>query len=275
MKILNPGLILITIVLLCGCPSLDISPYDTSSATMSLPVAMVSMECVLDSDENRDTMEDYIIQIMAEHPDVKLICFGETTLGWYWKTGEAEEYQRGVAEPIDGTTVSLMRSLADEYEVYISFGFTESVEGEIYNSAVLLDDHGEIIAHRHKSDFVPMDAFNGFTKGEEEVTTAFIEEIKAALLICHDFNNRDYQEEINGDQDIKMLLLPHATANLEPDFWERYRYNYEGLWMLSAQRYSKENTRQYYGSWVLDPNGYMVAFSETGPGYFYYEIGLD
>jgi predicted amidohydrolase len=220
-------------------------------------------------------MEDYVVQIIDEHPDVRLICFGETTLGWYWKPGEAEEYQRRVAEPIDGTTVTLMRELSQLHSVHISFGFAESDNGKIYNSAVIIDDNGEIIAHRRKSHFVIMDLFSGYTIGEKIVTTAYIDGVKAAFLICNDFNSREYQEQINTDPEIKMLVLPHATANLEPDFWENYQYNFKGLWMLSAQRYGEENSRKYYGSWILDPNGYMVAYSETGPGYFYYQIPVD
>lgn len=27
------------------------------------------------------------------------------------------------------------------------------------------------------------------------------------------------------DPDIRVQLLPHATVDLEPDFWENYRYN--------------------------------------------------
>lgn len=267
--------LLIIILTLVGCPTLDITPFDAEDDAKGLPIAMVSMECDLDPDVNRERMKNYITEIVAECPDVRLICFGETSLGWYWKPGEAKAYQERTAEPVDGVTVNLMKKRAKEHGVYISFGFAESDNGTIYNSAVIVDDTGEIIAHRRKSDFVIMDNFSGFTAGPEEVTTAYIDDIKVAYLICNDFNNKDYQEEINGDPDIQLLLLPHATANLEPDFWQTYKYNFKGTWLLSAQRYGKENTRMYYGSWILDPNGYMVAYSETGPEYFYYRIPLE
>ncbi len=236
---------------------------------------MVSMECDLDPDINRGRMDDYITEIMTEHPEVRLICFGETVLGWYWNPWEAKTYQKQVAEPIDGTTVKLIQKRTTEYEVYISFGFAKSDGDALYNSAVVIDDTGEIIAHRHKSHFVPMDCWSGFTAGEKIVTTAMRDDIKAAFLICNDFNSKDYQEQINSDDEIKMLILPHATANLGPDFWENYNYNYKGLWFLSAQRYGAENSRNYYGSWILDPNGYMVACSESGAGYFTYEPAIE
>jgi predicted amidohydrolase len=233
------------------------------------------MECSLEPEINRSRMNDYIVEIMADHPDVRLICFGEATLGWYWKPFESETYQKSIAEPINGTTVTLMRDLSLEHDIHISFGFTESSDGRIYNSAVIINDNGDIIAHRRKSDFVPTDCCNGFTAGKRIVTTAYIEDVKAAFLICNDFNNTAYQDQINEDPDIKMLMLPHATANLKPDFWETYRYNFNGIWLLSAQRYGKESSSRYYGSWILDPNGYMVAFSESGEGYFYYQIPIN
>ena len=263
-----------TLVLLTGCPTLQIAPYDTSNAETLLPVAMVSLECVQDSEINLERMEDYIREIMVERPDVRLICFGETILGWYWIPGEAAAYQRSVAEPLDGPVIVLMKDLAAELGVYIVFGFTEASGETIYNSALIIDDSGDIIAHRRKSHFVPMDCFNGFTRGEKIVTTARIDGIKAAFLICNDFNSRAYIDEISGDPEVKMLILPHATANLEPDFWENYNYRYKGLWFLSAQRYCQENNRQYYGSWILDPNGYRRAYADSGPGWFYYEVAI-
>ena len=72
-----------------------------------------------------------------------------------------------------------------------------------------------------------------------------------------------------------MLILPHATANLEHDFYLRYPYNYQGLWFLAAQRYGDENGMKYYGAWVLDPNGNMVVYSKNAPGYVYYELAVD
>ncbi len=263
---------LVLIITLVGCPTLQITPYDARDSSRFLPVAMVSMECDLDPDVNRERIVNYIRKITAECPDVRLICFGETSLGWYWKPGEAKDYQQSVAEPINGSTVKLIQELAKKHNIYISFGFAESYKDDIYNSAVIINNQGEIIAHRRKSDFVIMDHFSGFTSGPKQITTTYINNVKVAFLICNDFNNKHYQEEITGDPEIQLLLLPHATANLEPDFWESYNYNFKGLWLLSAQRYGKENTRVYYGSWILDPNGYMVAYSETGPEYFCYSI---
>jgi len=121
---------------------------------------------------------------------------------------------------------------------------------------------------------VPYDTLSGFTRGERTVTTATIDAVKVAMLICNDFNSLRYQRTIHADSDIKLLLLPHATANLTPDFWECYRYNYKGLWMLSAQRYGDEMRRFYQGSWILDPNGYMVAHADSGPGYFVYRVPI-
>jgi predicted amidohydrolase len=270
-------LLFIVVILLSftGCPTLQITPYDSSGATDGLPVAMVSMECGLDPEINLDRMISYIEEISTAYPDVRLICFGETTLGWYWKPLEGKSYQESVAEPLNGRSIRAVRDLAAEHGVYISLGFAESDDGKLYNSAVIIDPDGDIIAHRRKSDFVPMDCWSGYTPGPKKITTAYIDDVKTAFLICNDFNNKNYQEEINADPEIQLLLLPHATANLEPDFWKKYQYNYKGLWMLSGQRYGEENSRTYYGSWIIDPNGYMAAYSESGPGYFYYEIPVE
>lgn len=170
---------------------------------------MVSMECDLSPEANRARMDDYIIQIMSEGPDVRPICFGETMLGWYWKGLSSAAYHKTLAEPNDGAMVTLMKKPALDNNVYISFGFTEEAGENIYNAVIIIDNRDEIIAHRHKSDFVPYDTLSGFTAGEKIVTTAYIDTIKAAFLICNDFNNKKFQEQIKADPEIKLLMLPH------------------------------------------------------------------
>jgi hypothetical protein len=57
--------------------------WDDSAATVFLGIAAVCMECDRDPDVNRAAMEQYIETIKGDHPDVRLVLFSETNLGWY------------------------------------------------------------------------------------------------------------------------------------------------------------------------------------------------
>ena len=132
------------VVLLFGaCTSVPPARFDTSDARTELTVAMVSMESDVDPRVNRDRIERFIELIAAEQPEVRLICFGEASLGWYWTGAGSARYHRSIAEPLDGPTVSMVRRLAAENGVYVLFGFSEAADGRIYNAALIAYDRGD------------------------------------------------------------------------------------------------------------------------------------
>ncbi len=264
---------LAALALLAGCASAGFTPYDAAGTDTRLPVALVSMETNLSPDTNRATIESYVARIMADHPDVRLISFGEASLGWYYKPGDPAGYQRTVAERIDGTTVTLIRKLAKQYGVYLSLGFSELEDGKVYDAAVIIDDTGSIIAHRDKSNFVVFDWLNGYTAGERSLTTALVDNIKVAFLICNDLNDRAYQAAAVADVQIKVLILPQASSGLRSDEVKTKPTPFPGIWFLAPQRYGREGLCTYYGSWIIDPNGYMVTSADS-PGYSYYVLGI-
>jgi predicted amidohydrolase len=244
--------------LLAACGGVEHAPFDASGTTDRLPVTLASLLPDLNPEVNRGRMRDRVTSVMEDHPETRLIAFGETAFGWYFKAGDAT-YQRTVAEPIDGTSVSLMRALARQHHVYLSFGFAELAEGKLYDAAVLIDDAGEIIAHHRKSNFVPMDDASGFTRGEKKLTTAFIDGIKVALLVCADFNELLYQEGVQADPEIEVVLLPQASAGLTTRTVRTSPFPYKGAWLLAPQRLGLENGDRYHGSWIVDPNGAVPA----------------
>lgn len=141
---------------------------------------------------------------------------------------------------------------------------------------MLIDANGELIAHRRKTNFVPMDDWSGFTKGEKALTTAFIEGIKVGFLICNDFNDKDYQAQVRGDPEIKIVLLPHASAGLESKATRSAPFPFPGAWLLAAQRVGKENGNDtYHGSWINDPNGHLVAAADDAEGLLYQVISAE
>lgn len=226
--------------------------FDTSSATQRLPVALVSLPPEASAELNRSRIVDHIELVKAEHPSVRFVVFGELSLGWYWKGFDAA-YQRSVAEPLDGPTITQLRALAKQHHTFISLGFAELAGDQVFNAEIVIDDAGEIVAHKRKANFVPMDDFGGFTKGERTAPTFMIDGVKAAMLICNDFNDAATRSSITPD--VRLVLLPQASAGLKPETVERSPYPFQGAWMLAPQRLGWEGADRYFGSWVVDPNG--------------------
>ena len=65
-------------------------------------------------------------------------------LGWTHPSAKIE------AEPIPGPRSDFFSALADENSIYVCAGLTEKSGNAVYNSAVLIDDRGEIILKYNK-----------------------------------------------------------------------------------------------------------------------------
>lgn len=157
------------------------------SPARALTIASVAMACDLDPAVNRARIAERVARICTDRPDVRLVHFGETILGWYFKKGETAAYHRRIAEPITGPSVERLAAVAREHGVYLSFGMTEKAGEAIHNSHVLLGPDGRVVAvHRKLCRKDPV-----FAPGERRITTAEIDGVRLALLICADV--QDFQ----------------------------------------------------------------------------------
>jgi predicted amidohydrolase len=158
-----------------------------------LTIATTAMHCEEDPAANREKMAVMVRAVKAEHPETRLILFGELCLGWFWHgerrgrsyddvTLESLEYHERIAEPIPGPTTELVGNLAREYAVYIAFGMGERTEGKPYNALVLVGPSGAVVAKRHQARL----ACGMFQASDELATITEVDGVRTALLICSD-----------------------------------------------------------------------------------------
>ena len=175
-----------------------------------LLAATVAMTPDLDPQISRDRMKQIIEETKQDHPDVRLILFGETILGWFYKKGETLEYHQSIAETVPGTTTQFIAELAKAHDVYISFGFTEKAEGKLFNSQVLLSPEGEILA-KHRKFWIRNKIF---TAGDRKLTTADVDGIDVAIVICADVRSLWLRRQIRRARvDIVLASLADDETN--------------------------------------------------------------
>lgn len=246
--------------------------YDDSDATRRLKVAAACLECSLDPDTNFSRMVAMIDRIKTDHPDVRLIVFGETVLGWYYKPDEPEAYQRRVAQTVPGPATDSVARICQAYDVYVVFGLAELRSEELYNSQVLINPQGAVQAVHSKHDLIYWDQLSGYTKGMD-TTIVQIDDLKCGMIVCADINSLWVTRSV-GSADVDVVI--HSLANigdinLEIDPNSR-RF---GAWEIFANRYGQEGDYLYGGQiYIADPVGGIRERSKGVEGYVFCDLGV-
>jgi predicted amidohydrolase len=208
---------------------------------MVLSVATVAMTPDLDPKISRDRMRRIVEETKRDYPDVRLILFGETTLGWFYKNDETQEYHESIAETVPGPSSAFIAELAKIHDVAISFGLSEKADGTLYNTQVVLSPEGEIIA-KHRKFWIRNKVFS---PGDRKLTTAMIDGAKVAILICADARSFELMRAIRRER-VDVVLASLA------DFGTSLRLNqlmgaFFDAWTVIANRYGEEPPRMWHG----------------------------
>lgn len=112
---------------------------------MKVNVTCVQMEPILRSFQNNvDKMCSFIKETMGKNPNTDLIVFPELITSGY-ECGK--DFQRLAETVPEGESMKIIGALAREYKVHIVYGFPERDADKrdvLYNSAVLIDDDGQV-----------------------------------------------------------------------------------------------------------------------------------
>jgi predicted amidohydrolase len=246
--------------------------YDDSGATRRLKVASAAVECSLAPDTNLSRVVAMIDSIKNDHPDVRLIVFGETILGWYYFPDDPRTYQRSVAQPVPGPVTDSLGKTAQAYDIYIALGMAEMRGKDLYNSAVLINPSGEVQAVHSKIELTSLDLESGYLAGTRNDVT-YIDGIKTGLFVCADVETKPNLRAM-ADEGIELLVHPWASVNaftsgVDPSA------RILNSWVITANRCGNEDIVDYKGIiYISDPAGTHRAFSKGSPGYVFADIGV-
>jgi predicted amidohydrolase len=156
-----------------------------------------------DREGNFVRIENAVCQ--AKDAGAEIICFPETViLGW----ANTDAHQRAYSIP--GKDSAALCNLAKEYKSYLCVGLAEKEADKLYDSAVLIDDEGQILLKHRKINLLAELMNPPYTPGKDVdvVDTKFG---KIGLLICADTHKDDIlnrMAELNPD----LLLVPYGYA---------------------------------------------------------------
>ncbi len=241
--------------------------YDTQETTKRMKVAVVALELDFDPGVNREKMVHMVNIIKEAHSDIELIAFGELTLGWYCPDRRPEYHWR-TAESVPGETTETISNLAVEYGIYVSFGLTESCNGKLFNTQVLINPAGENQAIHRKMH--PRDSL--YAHGAMPVTITNINGIKTGIVICSDTANPRTMWELIKNR-LDLILLSLADDSDEGLFMTCFNARMYDAWIVTPNRFGDEDGYFWDGHMVIsDPLGGLQATARGQEQYLVHEL---
>jgi deaminated glutathione amidase len=248
-----------------------------TSGVAGLNVAIVQMNSQEDKGANVAAALDLIDRAAAT--GARLVALPEV-----WPYLGPDDVSRDQAETIPGPISEALSQRARRHGIYIHGGsIYEKRPGDpgVYNTTVVIDPTGEIIAHYSKIHMYDV-VLDGIAEYQEsatvtpgnETTITEIDGIPVGLTICYDLRFPELFR-ILALKGAQAIVLPAAfTLMTGKDHWEtliRARAIENELYMIApAQWGTHPPGRWCYGrSMVVDPWGTVVTTAPDGVGIAY------
>lgn len=175
-------------------------------------IAMCQIFC-LDGDRSGNFLRIGNAIVEAKEKGAEIVCFPETSiLGWV----NPKAHDR--AFPIPGEDSDRLCELARKYKIYLCVGLAEKEEDKLFDSVILIDDHGEIILKHRKINILTELMTPPYSSGStvNVVKTKFG---RIGMLICADTFLEEYVQKM-AEHKPDILLVPYGWAAPEEEWPE-------------------------------------------------------
>lgn len=187
---------------------------------------------IIDGDRNGNFVRIENAIAEAKSKGAQLICFPEASiLGWL----NSDAYFRACTIP--GPDSQQLCQLAQKYSVYISIGIEELETGRLFNSALLINDQGQILL-KHRQINIPQKLMpHPYTPANEnDIKIANTKFGKIGLLICADTHRQDILDRMTEFKP-NLLLVPYGYAENEQK-WPGHAEEFHKVVVKTAKRTS-------------------------------------
>lgn len=250
---------------------------------MKFLAAAVQMAASSDKDANLREAERWIRE--AAGAGARVIALPEVFI---WRG--SKKLERAQAEPIPGPSSKVMAKLARELEIYLLAGsiLEEISESDrAYNTSLLYDPTGKLLASYRKIHLFDVDLANGVSLRESD-TRAHGESVvvgagnlcRMGLSICYDLRFPELYRGL-AKQGAELIFVPAAfTAFTGEAHWEsllRARAIENQAYVIAPGQFgqSAHSFMTHGHSMIVDPWGKVLAELPDGPGVVIAEIDLD
>lgn len=214
--------------------------------------------------DNLDRMERAISEAMTEDPGLQLILLPELAVSGF----VLGETLRQAAQPMTGAHWQRMAALARSHQVHLAYGYAElGADGSLYDSLLLLDDSGAILANYRKIQLTRLER-DHFAPGDTVVPVS-TRLGRIGLLICWDLAFPELARRLARDG-CQLLLAPCAWEFPYQQALRRFaiaRAIDNGCFLALANQIGSSGQLSFCGhSVVLGPVGDALMELDQQPG---------
>lgn len=229
-------------------------------------VAAIQLTSTADKPRNLEVAATHVRAAASD--GARLVILPE----WFNLIGDADVVRAG-AEPLDGPSITRMRDLARQLDIWLVAGtIREQVAGQDkhYNTCCLIDPQGGIRATYRKIHLFDSD-FPGAAYHESEVTLPGQEivvseagELRLGLSICYDLRFPELYRILALRGAGTLVLVSAFTERTGRDHWEvllRARAIENQAFVVAAAQVGASTPRlRWFGrSMIIDPWGVILA----------------
>src|SRR5215472_3274312 len=224
-----------------------------------MKVAVAQISCSLgDPEANLSKVRQFSRR--AKDADAELVVFPETT-----DTGYSMSVIQRQAGHWESGFVPGLQEIASELSIAIVSGVSERDGSTIYNSQVLVDTKGDIVAKYRKTHlyavapvgehtcFVAGDAFASFALGD----------LRFGFSICYDLRFPEMYRKLVTEQNVGALLISSAWPFPRVEHWRvlaQARAIENQAYVLASNRVGKDGELWFCGSSaIIDPRGVVIG----------------
>jgi predicted amidohydrolase len=202
----------------------------------------------------------------------------------------SKKLERKFAESIPGPSSTAMAELASELGIYLLAGsILEEIPGseKAYNTSLLFDPAGKVLASYRKIHLFDVDLANGVSLREsdtrahgEAMAVIKTDLCSMGLSVCYDLRFPELYRGLAG-RGAELIFVPSAfTAYTGEAHWEtllRSRAIENQVYIIAPDQFGKsaKSFETHGHSIIVDPWGQVIAELPDGPGVITAEIDLD
>ena len=228
-----------------------------------MKVAVAQISCSLgDPEANLSKVHDFLRR--AKESDAELILFPEMS-----DTGYSMPVIQKHANDWKSGFVTGLQKIASQLAIAIVSGASERDGSSIYNSQVLIDAKGEIIAKYRKTHLyavAPVEEQTCFAPGDAFASFAF-GDLRFGFSICYDLRFPEMYGKLASEQNVGAFLVSSAWPFPRAEHFRvlaQSRAIENQSYVIASNRVGKDDELWFCGnSAIIDPRGVVIAAASS------------